>query len=1021
MRARTATLVALVLAAVACAHEERRAPVGPSLDGEPGPEPRASSFGRPQYLVADPLPARAGVTLALGAPGVHGLVVDTRRVIVGRGEPRVAADATNEPIAGAAAVPRRFGGGFVFWTANAIYRADTFDAKLVPVTRLPDPIESIAFAPKALVARLQSGARWALRLPGGERAEIAPLGVADVHALDDGRAIAIDLQGAVFTSVDHGAHWRDVTAQLKGVPARVTSTTDELWLLDASAGASRLELDGGLSWFDRAPPDRSTELRAKDPRWHGSVPPLRVVFHGGAALDESTAIVVDSGDVARVDLYTGEVLSVVPGRLPPDAQCEAVPALGDVLFACASRAGGSAFVVSRTLSSQAPSVEQTFAGGGQFYAGDDGGLAYAGSCQGTPPSGGGGARVVCVRMPSGAWEELDVAGLGADGGAPDVSVARWVPRADGHVVAVVTEPSAGIYDPRTARFQPIADEARDLVARGASLGGLGKGSRFIRIKRLMTNSGVVDGSWSFGAGDVLRGWHGQGESVEIVDGGRLVRSPYAFEVVFAGAMGLGRSKDGRLYQSSDHGASWVEVAAPPSGAEAVELLSCTSAGCDLGAFYRVGWSASPPRVAAAKVLAAAAPEIRPTRAVELSCRARGEVSSKFIARTDDSPDDLGLGAARLPVADERHDDWGYLRSPIHRGIVSPIHEPVASASEATPSIRALLSGFATSSGGDVFTVTGPNKSALSLRRGVSYVGPFDPQARIVRASIAMSDVVAAGRRAGMTSEEILVEDFTESAVAVPLTPWEPGATSELALHNVEHGLVAILRGERSRLAIRASQTGASVISGVALPQDEHALLEVDPSGASRVFKVGVAGAADLFELGASATESFYPANPDALAVGPKGELAILRTPSGSDPPSTLDPAFVVVPSAPPSPLAPWSELRLADDPACKAEAGGFRATLQISAPWIRIATPELRVSDAPMLARVRWTPRRVCLEGLEVSLPDASLRVPQTYGGGYEQVTFATWLVGKGGTFARVGVTEGIEWRQALDCSLAAP
>ncbi len=42
-------------------------------------------------------------------------------------------------------------------------------------------------------------------------------------------------------------------------------------------------------------------------------------------------------------------------------------------------------------------------------------------------------------------------------------------------------------------------------------------------------------------------------------------------------------------------------------------------------------------------------------------------------------------------------------------------------------------------------------------------------------------------------------------------------------------------------------------------------------------------------------------------------------------------------------LAPWSSLRLSDDPACKDP--GWRTTLQVIAPWIRVATPELRVED----------------------------------------------------------------------------
>jgi hypothetical protein len=185
-----------------------------------------------------------------------------------------------------------------------------------------------------------------------------------------------------------------------------------------------------------------------------------------------------------------------------------------------------------------------------------------------------------------------------------------------------------------------------------------------------------------------------------------------------------------------------------------------------------------------------------------------------------------------------------------------------------------------------------------------------------------------------------------------------------------------------------------------------------------VFKVGAGGAIDLFDVSPTANETYYPANPDALAVGPKGDLAVLRTPSGSDPPSALDPAFLIIQATPPTPLAPWSELKLADDPACKAEQGGYRAALQIQGPWVRVTTPELRVEDAPMIARVRWTAKRICLEGFEVKLPNVTVRMPSSGGSSADSATFATWLVGKGSTFARVGVADGLEWRQALECSV---
>src|SRR5262249_36494977 len=143
-----------------------------------------------------------------------------------------------------------------------------------------------------------------------------------------------------------------------------------------------------------------------------------------------------------------------------------------------------------------------------------------------------------------------------------------------------------------------------------------------------------------------------------------------------------------------------------------------------------------------------------------------------------------------------------------------------------------------------------------------------------------------------------------------------------------------------------------------------------------------------------------PANPDALAVGPKGDVALLRTPSGIEPPSELDPAFLIVPAMPPTALPAWSEVKLADDPACKAESGGWRATVQAVGPWIHVSTPELRVADdAPMLARIRWTSKRPCLEGFEVKLPNVQLRSAS----GGDPVSLATWLVAKGATFARIG------------------
>src|SRR5262249_1212034 len=161
-------------------------------------------------------------------------------------------------------------------------------SKLIPIARVPDTIDTISFPPKSLLARTHNGERWAVGLPNGERAAVLPLGVADVQGLDDGRALAFNDQGAVFTSTDRGGHSTDATGQVKSSPTKVSIVAGEVWVEESNGGASRLEPDGRLSWFDKGPADTPPELRIKDPRWRGGEPPLRAAFRGGASIDDSS-------------------------------------------------------------------------------------------------------------------------------------------------------------------------------------------------------------------------------------------------------------------------------------------------------------------------------------------------------------------------------------------------------------------------------------------------------------------------------------------------------------------------------------------------------------------------------------------------------------------------------------------------------------------------------------------------------------------------------------------------------------
>ena len=1019
--------IAVIGATGACGH------VGPGGGGatRSAVDPRASTggvpSGPPQYIVADPSPRSSVVAIPLGSSGALGLVVDKTRIVVGRGEPHVGPDLPDQTIAGVRPIPARMGGGYLFWTENNLYRADAFDGVLKPIARVTDTIQNMSFAPKFALVRTRNGERWALGIPSGERVLLEPLGASDVEGLDDGRTLAFNDSGGAFSSMDSGAHWTDVTSQIKSSPTRVAVIDDELWLYESSGGGLRLEPDGQLSTFDKQPPETPTEMRPRDPRWRGAEAPLRTAFHSGASIDDSTAIVVEQGDIVRVDVHTGEITGIVSGKLPPDARCEAVPTANDVLFACVSRGsqqtGGapSSFVVSHTLSGDSPTVEQTFQSAAQFYGSDDGGLAIALPCTGT--STGPQDHAVCVRQPGGSWQDYDLsalagggdAGLGIGSGYPDINVARWVPRADGRAVAVVLDPTPGIYDPRTGQLEAVEQGGRDALGQGITQGF----SSYRKHLGIAFNGGVigaslVDWSWSFSATGSLRGWQRHGGIVEIGDDGKVTRSPYAFDIMTAGPYALGRTQDGRFYQSTDHGGTWTEVAGPPSGAAAGDLRACSTAGCDVGGFYRIGWAARPPRAETPQTPAKLAPEVRRTRPVEMTCRALAPAAVKVLPRTVGSPDDLGLGNNRLPVAGDRS-EIAFIRNTVPRGIVNPLHEAGTGDSD-TPALRAMLTGFSTSRDGEMIEVMGPNKSASSLRRGLSFVPPFDPTAPVRKAVIAMSEVLSAGRAAGLTNEEILSEDMTESGTIVVMTPGDAAAPGDLAFHNGQHGLLVRVRSnERTKVAMRPTQNDSTVISGVGLSGDDAAFLELEASGVGHVFKMGAGGVTDLFDVNPTATDTtFYPANPDALAIGARGDLAIIRTGSGSDPASAQDPALLLVSAMPPVALAPWSTLRLADDASCKD--AGWRTTLQIISPWIRVTTPELRTEDLPMLARVKWSDKRVCLEGLEVKLPDVTVRAPGATGS--EPLKVASWLVARGNVFARVAIADGVEWRQPLECTL---
>jgi hypothetical protein len=986
----------------------------------------------PQYVVGDPARPNALSVLPAGDDAT-GVALEGVRFVLRRSQVTASRDVAEAPIQGAWRVPARLGGGFLFRAKGALYASETFDGLLRPVVSLPAEVAAVFFGPKAALVRAESGERWMIEPATGKRLPIAPAGLLEVAALDDGRAAALVEGGQLLVTSDGGARWIDATPRLRAPATRVfvaraPSTHEETLWVETSAGALGLLAGGRLADFDALPAaEPPLTLRPKQPAWRDEEPPIRRAVRAGALARDGSALVVASGDLVQVDLVSGMVDVVAAGKLPPDATCVATRTPDDVVFTC-GRSNGGAFVVSRALE-RAPAVEQTFQDAGRFVVSDDGGVLWTGACDkaSSQPA----RRTVCVRAPGGGgWQQLDLDGATDGGAGPTYNVVRWIPRGDGGAIAVVSDVGGvsnawGLVDARTGELHAWPTDALTPTLRNALQASDGRPSG--------TDLGrLADRGWTVTPQGTLRGWASLGSAIGAIEvgiDGSLQTSPFTFErIASAGPIALARMRDGRIWQTLDRGTTWSEVAAPPATRPGgwIDPHACSLVGCDLGQWYRLGWASTPPSPQPPPTTAPPAPRIERTPAPALSCRLVGDPKRKEVARDDRSPDDLGLGASRLAVSDPRG-LTDFLRVVFARRITGAVRDTDAS-DDAAP--RAIVHGPATQPGEVRLVVSGFNRDAMALVRQVAFVPAFDPLGTVRRAPVAMPDLLAAARSGGAPAGDVLRDDPVPSA-AIPITPVDPSAPDDL-LVQLANGGIALLRGSAqaggrsSRFAYEAGRGDEwRVVSGAALDGDGFAWLEENASGRARAMRAGASGApTTAFEIEPPPTADLYPANLDALAVGSRGELALLRTPSGGEPASPFDPAVIIVPGAPAAALAAWSTLTAADDPACKADASGWRATVQTFAPWIRLlGAADVRGADeGTMLARVRWSTTRVCLEAVELRTQDVSVvgARPSQWGTPWD-APVESWAVARfagGAAAGRVVVVPGGELHQGMECKL---
>ncbi len=930
-----------------------------SEDAAAPPEPEPSAYvigGNASGLLA----ARTAVALGKSETG---FLVEGVRVTVNGARVRVSSEVATVAITAVAAVPERLGGGFLFWNESALYHAPEFGGKLRGIAYFPEgKIGDVVFGFDRLLVRGADGQRWMLRLPSGERVAMQPPGVVDLLARAEGLGLALTDAGRVLATLDAGKSWQDVTAQAKGPPASLAAREDALYVTTSEGNAARLAPDGRLTRVDQVPAEPKPD---RDPRWRSGESPLRLALRlGVSAEDPGTAIVASLGDLVRVSLRSGEILAVQPGKLPPDSTCEGVRTADDAVFLC--QRGQDRLVVSGTLYGnygKSPRIEQSFVGGLVFYASDDGAIAYGGPCSGPPRDG-----VVCVRGASGSWLER---GGQSDGGAA-APVGIVVPRADGGASSLT-------FQGRSATLLDlVTGEARSFADGELPSGNAGRSS----------SKGSVRREWSFAPDGTLLGWLG-GKSVVIPAAGAPSATVFVGENAVYGTAGpraLGMTPTGRLYQTLDRGVTWAEVAPPPSQNLAVDAtratgsIQCGELGCVLGPWLRVGFPEESRRAGERRVQAPPPAEVKAfASARSLACEPQGPLRGKSLP----ADKDLAFGATFVPS--------GLEATPLARASLHPVLQDSSETDE--PARRALSLAAP-----DVF------------RHRLTYVAPFDPLASPHVGLLTAADVARA--QSTTPSGDDLTSGFSFTR-ALPITPLDPAGASGLLFAGDR--LVFLLRGGVARVSLLPDESGLVPISVAEVAGDEHALLLSNGihSSVHRVSRQGVL--APVMAWSGPDDAERYPRNPDAVAVGPRGEIGVIRLASGVEPASEQDPARLLLPKGREVKLAPWAALVAADDAACKADPSGFRATVQVQ-DWLRLDDASQRPEPSShMWARVRWSEARICLEGLEARVRGTEGDRREA-GKRYEQWLVHRTLPSPQSGFVSIGA--GFEFRQAARCVL---
>ena len=939
-----------------------------TVESEPAPPPPV-----PQYRLAWIYPEQAAPERAL----IGGLRFAQ--------EPQgltLADSATKNRLDGGRALPPFAGSGFVFWDGAGLYRANGFLGRLEPLASAPFGIDDVSFGPKFWLLRSSDGDRWAINPKTGADVALEPQGLLDIAAAGDGRVVAALELGRALVSTDGGATYREVQRELLGPPVALSREPLGFVVEAGQRQLVTLQRDGSL--VRRPTPQKPTEDgKFRDRRLASpfSVPsgererfaPLNQAVAGGVSGRPGHALVALESAVCEVDLNTGKLVRQGPELLPGSPDCQLLRPNGELLMACKT---GEALAILSKVDSERPVLERSFKGQPALHVTADRLLIDTG-CDAEPAP-----LSACVRFASGEWKQLskrqdpaekaasDAAAAAGAALPPDPRPTAFVPRSDGGAVALVAELSG---------YVDLAS-ARAIYLKGGQAG---------RIMKDAANC-WVDGSGT------LRCLTSTGAYAWDQDGNP---EPQVFQfswVRAVGARGLGKDKDGRYFQTEDYGKTWLEVPGPPGKAEGNNHQSrCSEVGCIFNGWLRTGWDATPVKPFTAPVQIPIA-ERPPAQLPTLTCSIDKPLAPVFFQ----SPNSVVADAANIPrlyVA-----GFGVERL---RAEYNQITFETALTNLDGNSMHGLLSTFSR-------RVRDPRAPDAEIYEQeplrFRYLDYFDTSSRINTAITRVGELSQAARRLGTASPGTDFEGGGPLPV-VPVLARDPGRTAGFII-TMERANLWVNAG---RVTLLAPWSDLWSTASAALERDGSLLvLATNEAEGTRVWRHQQGLGTEVFGLPHTPLRSTH--NPaDALAISEQGEVAVLRFPSGPRPPSSDDPPLAYVPGKPLERLAPWSSLAPATAPAC-ADKAGYRAIVTAASSWFKVVQgASVAPNDRGMVAAVRWSKERVCLEALEVQ-------------GSYlwlsdqEVETRLLWNPAQRNAATHVGIGSGYEQREPMTCQLAA-